>query len=266
MGFSTLRTDSALKNTSGSLEDAITWLDNHDGTSDVEEDEFTSASENTPNEQESPRTPLTEEEKNQKLEQLKAKAAIRKAQAAKVDAEERKRNEIIRRKNDQEVAKAKEELEHKLAIKAAEKKRQEIIADKKAKERIRTLIEEDKKARQLKRDQEKAAREGTEIPQAESSSPAKRATPPPSSSNRASTATESRLQFRIVGKSPIIKKYAVETTLATVASELASELNVHPSLIVFTTTFPTKRYEDTDMQQSLREAGLINAAVMVSTK
>ena len=39
--------------------------------------------------------PLTEEEKKQKLEELKQKSAERKAKQAVIDAEERKKNEVL---------------------------------------------------------------------------------------------------------------------------------------------------------------------------
>ena len=67
--------------------------------------------------------PLTEEEKKQKLEELRAKLAEKRAANAVKDAEENKANEAIRRKAGKDMNKIKEEMKAKEAIKAAEQAR-----------------------------------------------------------------------------------------------------------------------------------------------
>ncbi|WFC94017.1 hypothetical protein MBRA1_000644 [Malassezia brasiliensis] len=57
--------------------------------------------------------PLTEEEKKQRLSELRAKMQEKRAKQATQDAEERRANELIRRKAGQDAGKAREELERK---------------------------------------------------------------------------------------------------------------------------------------------------------
>lgn len=137
--------------------------------------------------------PLTEEEKKAKLDELRAKAALKRAAQEEQNAKERRANEIIRRKAGQEAGQAREELERKERIKEAEKKRRERQEDIAAKERVRQQIEEDKRRRAEKAAMEKAMREG----RAEPAQPA--ATLAQGMPAKTSFATETRLRVRAPG-------------------------------------------------------------------
>jgi HD-like signal output (HDOD) protein len=70
--------------------------------------------------------PLTEEEKKQKLEELRVKLAEKRAVKSAKEAEENKANEAIRRKAGKDVTKLKEDMKAKEAIKAAEQARKGV--------------------------------------------------------------------------------------------------------------------------------------------
>lgn len=196
--------------------------------------------------------PLTDEEKKAALEELRKKAAERKALKDIVDKEEQKKNEKIRMKSTKEVQEIKEALEKKERLKEAADKRKEKIADKQAKERIQAKIAADKEERRLKAEQAKAQREGRIIEQA----PAPAAPAP-----KASTATEARLRLQ-TGAGNIVKTYPAETTLFEVAQSIESEVGGPVSS--FTTTYPKKTYEGPiDLAKTLKEAGMVPSAVVI---
>jgi uncharacterized UBP type Zn finger protein len=104
--------------------------------------------------------PLTEEEKKQKLEDLKNKLAAKRAAQADADKEDRKRNEQIRMKSTKESQDIKEELQKKERIKEAQAKRAEKKADDDARKRVLAKLEADKQERKRKAEIEKAQRAG----------------------------------------------------------------------------------------------------------
>lgn len=96
--------------------------------------------------------PLTEEEKQQKLAELKARMAAKRQERERLEEEERKQSEKIRRKAGQEITLAKEALEQKEIENALRKKKKEKEDEKLAKARIKAQIEQDKKERAAKVD------------------------------------------------------------------------------------------------------------------
>jgi len=108
--------------------------------------------------------PLTEEEKKQKLQDLREKLAAKRAVLSEQDKIDAKRNEQISRKKTKETEDIKEQLKAKEQIKEAAKKRQEKQADIDAKKRIQAKIAADKEERRLKAEREKAGRAGQAPP------------------------------------------------------------------------------------------------------
>lgn len=108
--------------------------------------------------------PLTEEEKAQKLQDLREKLASKRAAQSEQDKIDAKRNEQISRKKTKESEDIKEQLRIKEQIKDAEKKRAEKQADIDAKKRIQARIAADKEERRLKAEREKAERAGQALP------------------------------------------------------------------------------------------------------
>lgn len=73
--------------------------------------------------------PLTAEEREARLAELRSKAAQRRASKASEDAQQDRANELIRRKAGQESAQIREDLQRKERIKEAERKRKERLDD-----------------------------------------------------------------------------------------------------------------------------------------
>ncbi|EKD16482.1 uncharacterized protein L3040_001217 [Drepanopeziza brunnea f. sp. 'multigermtubi'] len=204
--------------------------------------------------------PLTEEEKKQKLEELRQKAAERKALKAIQDREEAKANEKIRMKATKEVQDAKENLAKQEQIKAAAKKRQEKVDDLAAKRRIQEKIAADKEARRLKAEQQKAEREG-KAPPPDPSLAAAAAAQAASSSTPKKAVTDARLRLQTV-TGVVMKTFPAETTLFEVAQTLETN-NGGVAVESFTMTYPKKTFSSIDFGQSLKEAGLAPSAVLI---
>ncbi|KAJ8059833.1 hypothetical protein OCU04_011463 [Sclerotinia nivalis] len=200
--------------------------------------------------------PLTEEEKKQKIAELREKAKDKKAKQAIIDKEEAKRNEQIRMKSTKEVSDAKEKLARDQQIKEAQAKRAEKAADIQAKKRIQEKIAVDKEERRLKAEAAKALREGR-------APPAQQAAPvaaPVASTGAPKVHTESRLRLQ-TAFGTLTKTYPVDTTLFEISQQLEAELGTVSS---FTMTFPKKTFEGpVDFGKTLKEAGLIPSAVLI---
>lgn len=202
--------------------------------------------------------PLTEEEKKQKLEELRQKAKEKKAKQAIIEKEEAKKNEKIRMKSTKEVEDIKEDLEKKQRIKEAEAKRREKLNDIAAKKRIQEKIAADKEERRLKAEKAKAEREGRAPPPDPSLAAA--AAAPVAQRAPATAATETRLRLQTPGGNKM-KTFSVDATLFEVAQQLESEGTLVSS---FTMTFPRKVFEGAvDFGKTLKEAGLVPSAVLI---
>ncbi|KAK8040625.1 UBA/TS-N domain-containing protein [Apiospora marii] len=199
--------------------------------------------------------PLTEEEKAQRLQDMRAALAEKRAKQAVVDKEEQKRNEAIRMKATKESQDMKEEIARKEQIKEAAKKRQEKIADAEAKKRIKAKIEADKEERRRKAEEAKAAREGR-APAA--AAPAPVAAPAPSRPAAAHTVARLRLQLP---SGNVMKTLPAETTLFEVAQMLQSENDT--TVTKFVMTFPRKTFEGIDFGKTLKEAGFVPSAALI---
>ncbi|KAK8102689.1 UBX domain protein [Apiospora sp. TS-2023a] len=199
--------------------------------------------------------PLTEEEKAQRLQDMRAALAEKRAKQAVVDKEEQKRNEKIRMKATQESQDMKEEVARKEQIKEAAKKRQEKLADAEAKKRIKAKIEADKEERRRKAEEAKAAREGR-APVA--AAPAPVAAPAPS--RPAAAHTEARLRLQLPSGN-VMKTLPAETTLFEVAQMLQSENGT--TVTKFVMTFPRKTFEGIDFGKTLKEAGFVPSAALI---
>lgn len=201
--------------------------------------------------------PLTEEEKKQRLEELRAALAEKRTKQAVLDKEEQKKNEKIRMKSTKEVQSIKEDLEKKERLKEAAAKRQEKLNDIAAKKKIQEKIAVDKEERRLKTEKQKAEREG-------------RAPPPDPTIIAASAAlvnkpvsahAEARLRLQTSGGN-IQKTFSVETTLFEVAQVVEAESG--GPVESFTTTYPKKTFSgNIDFGKTLKEAGLIPSAVLI---
>ncbi|KAI1439272.1 ubiquitin-related domain-containing protein [Xylaria sp. CBS 124048] len=205
--------------------------------------------------------PLTEEEKKQRLAELREKVMAKRANRAVEDREEQKRNEKIRQKATQESQDIKEELARKEQIKEAAKKRQEKAADLEAKKRIKAKIEADKEERRRKAEEQKAARDGKPIPAA-TPAPASVAAPAATSARPAANHTEARLRLQ-TSQGNVMKTLPADTTLFEVAQMLEAENGLVVSK--FVQNFPRKVFEgNLDWGKTLKEAGLVPSAALLA--
>ncbi|KZT07347.1 uncharacterized protein LAESUDRAFT_812327 [Laetiporus sulphureus 93-53] len=213
--------------------------------------------------------PLTEEEKQQKLAELREKMAAKRAAKAKEEAQENLANEAIRRKAGKDVNELREEIKAKELMKEAEAKRREKLEDAKARAAIKAQIEADKRERAERAAREKALREGKPVPG--SSAPAAVPAPAPAASTAPKTAgkdyPETRLQIRMAsGGQPYTTTLPSDATLREVAEFLAAQtLSVDVETVNFTMSFPRKTFARADFSRTLRELGLTPSAVLIAS-
>ena len=201
--------------------------------------------------------PLTEEEKNAKLQELREKLAAKRSQMSEQEKIDRKRNEEINRKKTKESQDIKEQLKVKEQINEAARKRQEKLDDIAAKKRIQAKIAADKEERRLRMEQEKAEREGRTAPSATTAAPISAAPP---TSKPASAYTETRLRLQTANGN-ILKTYPIETTLFEVAMELNNESGMEVES--FTQNFPKKVFNHEYFGETLKELKLVPSASLI---
>ncbi|EXJ88113.1 hypothetical protein A1O1_05041 [Capronia coronata CBS 617.96] len=200
--------------------------------------------------------PLTEEERQAKLAQLREKLAAKRAVQAEQDKIDQKRNEQINRKKTKETEDLKEQLRMKEQIKEAEKKKREKQAEIDAKKRIQAKIAADKEERRLKAEREKAARAGTAPPVAAQPPPA----PAPAAARPASEYKETRLRLQTSGGN-IMKTFPVDTTLFEVAAAVGEEIG--RDVESFAQNFPRKVFGQEFFGESLKDLKLVPSASLI---
>lgn len=214
--------------------------------------------------------PLTEQEKQAKLAELREKMAAKRNVRAQEEAKEAKANEALKRKQGKDLNKLKEELRNKEIIKEAEQKRREKAEDVKARAAIKAQIEADKQARAEKAAREKALREGKPV----IDNPAASGIPPPAAVTSSSSSTvagkdfkDTRLQIRLAsGGAPYTTTLPSESTLQDVAEFVAAQsLSVSVDTVTFTQHFPRRPFSRSDFTKTLRELGLTPSAVLIAS-
>ncbi|EME44798.1 hypothetical protein DOTSEDRAFT_130830 [Dothistroma septosporum NZE10] len=205
--------------------------------------------------------PLTEEEKAARLVELKEKLAIKRAGQAKEDKLAQKRNDEIKKKITKETEEAKEELQRKEQIKEAMKKKQEKADDIAAKKRVREKIEADKLARKQKQEEEKAMRDNPAA-----FNPGASAAPAAPGGIMAAAApkanhSEARLRLQTPSGN-VMKTMPAETTLFEVAEAVKKENGTQVNS--FVSNFPRKEFKYEDFGMTLKEAGLVPSAALMT--
>ncbi|OQE36018.1 hypothetical protein PENCOP_c012G08533 [Penicillium coprophilum] len=203
--------------------------------------------------------PLTEEQKKQRLTELREKLAAKRAVLSEQDKIDKKKNEEIRRKSTKESQDAKEDLERKQQLKEAAKKKKEKQDEIDAKKRIKAKIEADKEERRLKAEKQRAERAGVAPPVQPAAAPAPTSSGP-ATSKPASAYTETRLRFQS-SKGNIMKTLPVDTTLFEVAAALREQDGIEVQS--FVQTFPKKVFDNEFFGETLKELGLVPSASLV---
>ncbi|OQE21143.1 hypothetical protein PENSTE_c012G08185 [Penicillium steckii] len=201
--------------------------------------------------------PLTEDQKKQKLQDLREKLAAKRAGQAVQDKADEKRNEQIRMKSTKESQDAKEALEKKQRMKEAAQKKKDKQDEIDAKKRVQAKIQADKEERRRKAEQARAEREGKAIPQ---EAPAPTPAAGPATSKPASEHNESRLRFQ-TPQGNIMKRLPATTTLFEVAAALKQEDGIEVQS--FIQTFPKKTWNSEFFGETLKELGLVPSASLI---
>ncbi|KAG1860476.1 hypothetical protein C8R48DRAFT_774446 [Suillus tomentosus] len=169
--------------------------------------------------------PLMEEEKRQKLAELREKIAAKCSVKAQQEAIEARANEAIRFKFGKDINKLRDELKAEEIVKEGEQKCREKLEDARAKAAVNLAqIEADKKVRAERATREKALRDGQLIID---------------SSDTAGTSgkdfKDTRLQIRMAsGGTPYTTTLPSDTTLREVAGFLAAQtLSVDVETVTF---------------------------------
>ena len=216
--------------------------------------------------------------------------SAKRAAQSKLDAEESKANEKIRRKAGQDLSEVKEDMKRKEQIKEAERKRKEKAEDAAFKAKVKAQIEADKRERAAKAAAEKAAREGGGAPVAAVPAGPSAAALATSAGPQASksSANEARLRVRAPG-GMWMGTLPADATLGDVAAKIKAEgkdggahlkvsdeaatlyqiqthlkltLNLIALHLQFSTTFPRKFFDASDASKTLRELGLVPSAAL----
>ncbi|GAA5872700.1 hypothetical protein JCM1840_004493 [Sporobolomyces johnsonii] len=216
--------------------------------------------------------PLTEEEKAEKLRELRARMEEKKKIQAKKDAEEAKANEAIRRKGGKDQAQLKAELQLREAEKQAAQRKKDKADELAARKRIKEQIEADKRARAERTAREKALREGrnpdaaVEALSNPSSSSSATVTPTPATTTATGgekkTYDQTRLQIRVPGGgAPIVHTVAATARLREVREFVRQQTGLEAPTL--TSSFPRKTYTDADLDSDLTSLGLTPSAVLM---
>ncbi|KAF9335350.1 UBX domain-containing protein 1 [Podila minutissima] len=199
--------------------------------------------------------PLTEEEKQAKLAELKQRLAEKRAAKALADKEDQKMSEKIRRKAGQDQTEAKARLEEKEMKKMVEAKKREKEQDRLAKLAIKAKIEADKAERARKK--QEATMGAQQAATAAAAEAAAAAAAPPK------VYTETRLQIRQPeGQQPIVQTFQASDKLSAVYDFVRGQRQGAFQLM---TTFPRKVLDGADQQKTLNELGLVPSSVLVVT-
>lgn len=207
--------------------------------------------------------PLTEEEKQAQLAKIQEKIKLKRLENEEKEKQESVRLEKLRRSQGKELAAMRQKMQEDEIRKIAEQRRKEKEEDKLAKQRVRELIEKDKKDRAVKfgmtSPAEDSCRSADNAPVA--ASPSVQSTPAAPKEYK-----ETRLQIRMTNGASIVQTFGVNEPLAAVRLYIQLNRTDCQFPFTFSTTFPRKVYNDDDMEAPLQELGLVPSAVLMVTK
>ncbi|KAG4095976.1 UBX-domain-containing protein [Neocallimastix lanati (nom. inval.)] len=201
--------------------------------------------------------PLTEEEKKAKLEELKQRLKEKRLMKQKEEQEYEKQKEKVRRRTGKELNEARERMEKEELKRIYEKKKREQIEEKKARARVKAQIEQDRKERAAKLEEQKRLREG-KLPISNSSSNVSLNSTPSESIDY----SETSIQIRCPGMAPLTHDFNSNDTLEKVYEFLLSN-KPEFSGYSLSTTYPRKVFTDQDKSKTLKELDLVPSSVLV---
>ncbi|KAG0198969.1 UBX domain-containing protein 1 [Mortierella sp. GBA30] len=202
--------------------------------------------------------PLTEEEKQAKLTELKQRLAEKRAAKAQADKEDQKTSEKIRRKAGQDLTEVKARLEEKEMKKLVEAKKREKEQDRLAKAAIKAKIEADKAERARKKQEAQLGHQQA----AAAAAAADAATAAAAKAGPAKVYTEARLQIRQPEGQPIVHTFQASDKLSVVYDFVRERRQGNFKLM---TTFPRKVLDGEDLEKSLSDLQLVPSAALALT-
>ncbi|TPX59748.1 hypothetical protein SpCBS45565_g07667 [Spizellomyces sp. 'palustris'] len=201
--------------------------------------------------------PLTEEEKAAKLAELQARLAAKREEKRRLEAEDAKGRERVRRATGKEMTELKEKIKEQEMQKALEAKKKEKEDDRKAKEKIKAQIEADKRERARKVEERKLAAQGISTTQRQVE-----AKPAPAPAIVSKNYDETRLQIRLPDGAPITQTFRADDQLSAVYDFVAkSRPGTSFKLLQ---TFPRKVLDGDDRSKTLKELNLVPSAALMA--
>jgi len=200
--------------------------------------------------------PLTEEEKKAKLEELKQRLKEKRLMKQKEEQEYEKQKEKVRRRTGKELNEARERMEKEELKRIYEKKKREQIEERKARARVKAQIEQDRKERAARLEEQKRLREGKAMSNSSSNVSLN------STLSEPVEYTETSIQIRCPGMPPIVQDFNSTDTLEKVYEFLLSK---KPEFAGYSlsTTYPRKVFTDQDKSKTLKELDLVPSSVLV---
>jgi hypothetical protein len=202
---------------------------------------------------------LTDEEKTQRLAELREKLKEKRRLDAIKAEEEARRNEMIRRKATKDTAEIKRELEAKEAEKAMKERMREKQEDRLARERIKQQIEEDRRRMKEKAEAQRRLSEGK---------PAEQAAPQEPIHEQPKVITDSaRLQIRLPNGTALRERVASSMTLAELMKLIGEKSGLNMNYHGLMIPLPPKNFDmATEGSSSLADLGLCPSATLVLRK
>ncbi|KAF8933619.1 ubiquitin-related domain-containing protein [Dissophora ornata] len=201
--------------------------------------------------------PLTDEEKQAKLAELKQRLSEKRAAKVLADKEDQKTSEKIRRKAGQDLTEVKAKLEEKEMKKMVDLKKKEKEQDRLAKLAIKAKIEADKQER-LRKKQQAAGIQQANVAAAAQAQASSAAAPA-----QTKVYTEARLQIRQPeGQQPIVHTFQASDKLSVVYDFMREHRQGSFKLM---TTFPRKVLDGDNLEKSLNELQLVPSGALAVT-
>lgn len=201
---------------------------------------------------------LTDEQKTARLEELRAKLALKRAARAK----ELQQTESLRRASSKELEQIKRDLQAKEMKKLAEERRMDKIMDKKRREEIKKQIEEDRNNKKAQIAAEKAKLmksnedENEDVVVINNNEPEQLKT----------LSSSSRIQVKLPMPYPTLKltfDSPCTQTLKDLKDKIKANCPDIKSIKELMGTFPTRSFGEKDDECSLSELGLIPSATLI---
>ncbi|KAH9256740.1 hypothetical protein BASA81_005034 [Batrachochytrium salamandrivorans] len=201
-------------------------------------------------------TPLTPEEKAQKLKDLQARLLAKREEKRLLDIEEAKSKEKIRRRTGQDAVllkEKKEEADMKKAIDAKKREKEEEVI---ARQRVRAQLEADKLERHRKVVPRKKNASLRESPL----TPVEKA--PVAAAVSSASYSGTRIQIRTPNGQQFTQNFEADDKLSMVYD--AMEKNLGQNTLKLWQTFPRKALDGADREKSLKDLGLVPSAALIA--